>query len=56
MDVMPSKKLIIHEWKKHGSCSGLSQADYFDKVRKMFRECADSGALSFPASPCHDNA
>ena len=36
MDVMPSKKLIIHEWKKHGSCSGLSQQDYFISVRRIF--------------------
>ena len=43
MDVMPSKKLIIHEWKKHGSCSGLSQAAYFDRVEKTF------GALRIPA-------
>jgi ribonuclease T2 len=37
MDIMPSRKLIIHEWRKHGSCSGLSQADYFGAVRS-FRE------------------
>ena len=36
MDVMPSKKLIIHEWKKHGSCSGLSQQDYFNSARRIF--------------------
>lgn len=36
MDIMPSKKLIIHEWKKHGTCSGLSQAAYFNKVRDIF--------------------
>jgi ribonuclease T2 len=43
MDVMPSKKLIIHEWKKHGSCSGLSQAAYFNFVRQIF------GSLRIPA-------
>ncbi len=43
MDVMPSKKLIIHEWKKHGTCSGLSQADYFNSVRQIF------GGLRIPA-------
>ena len=43
MDVMPSKKLIIHEWKKHGTCSGLTQADYFGSVRKIF------GSLRIPA-------
>lgn len=43
LDVMPSKKLIIHEWKKHGACSGLTQADYFGSVRKIF------GSLRIPA-------
>jgi ribonuclease T2 len=33
MDIMPSRKLIIHEWRKHGSCSGLSQASYFRAIR-----------------------
>jgi ribonuclease T2 len=36
MDVMPSKKLIIHEWKKHGTCSDLSQVDYFNSIRQVF--------------------
>lgn len=26
---MPSMGLIGHQWRKHGSCSGLSQKDYF---------------------------
>ena len=43
MDVMPSKKLIIHEWKKHGTCSGLSQMDYFNSVREIF------GSVRIPA-------
>ncbi len=43
LDVMPSKKLIIHEWKKHGACSGLTQADYFGSVRKIF------GSVRIPA-------
>lgn len=33
-DIMPSAGLIRHQWRKHGSCSGLSQADYFDVLRK----------------------
>jgi len=36
MDIMPSKRLIIHEWKKHGTCSGLTQAGYFRTVRDIF--------------------
>ncbi len=35
-DVMPSKPLIIHEYKKHGTCSGLAPDAYFGLSRKMF--------------------
>ncbi len=35
MDLMPSRKLIIHEWKRHGTCSGVSQADYFRAIRLL---------------------
>lgn len=35
-DIMPSQRLIIHEWKKHGTCSGLSQKDYFGITRDLF--------------------
>lgn len=33
LDIMPSAGLIRHEWKTHGSCSGLSQSDYFNVLR-----------------------
>ena len=36
MGIMPSKKLIIHEWKKHGTCAGVSQSDYFRATRLLF--------------------
>ncbi len=36
MAIMPSKRLIIHQWKKHGSCSGVSQRDYFQATRLLF--------------------
>lgn len=32
-DIMPSAGLIRHQWRKHGSCSGLSQEDYFAVLR-----------------------
>ena len=32
-DIMPSAGLIIHEWRTHGSCTGLAQSDYFDVLR-----------------------
>lgn len=33
-DIMPSAGLIGHQWRKHGSCSGLSQGDYLALIRK----------------------
>lgn len=33
-DIVPSAGLIRHEWRKHGTCSGLSQSDYFEVLRK----------------------
>jgi ribonuclease T2 len=34
LDMMPSPGLVIHEWRRHGTCSGLSAAGYFDSIRK----------------------
>lgn len=39
-DIMPSAGLIRHQWRKHGSCSGLSQADYFAVLRAARRAVA----------------
>ncbi len=36
-DIMPSMGLIGHEWRKHGSCSGLSQRAYFSRLREAFQ-------------------
>ncbi len=32
-DLMPSAGLMGHQWRKHGSCAGVSQEDYFTLVR-----------------------
>jgi ribonuclease T2 len=34
LDLMPSPRLIFHEWDRHGTCSGLSAPAYFETVRK----------------------
>ncbi len=34
LDLMPSPRLVFHEWDRHGTCSGLSQHAYFEAVRK----------------------
>ena len=36
LDIMPSKQLIIHEYQKHGTCSGLSAERYFDIARRLY--------------------
>jgi ribonuclease T2 len=37
LDIMPSPRLVVHEYKKHGACSGLDPAAYYDVSRKLFR-------------------
>lgn len=34
----PSRGLIHHEWKKHGTCTGLSSLDYFRLAVKTFKK------------------
>lgn len=35
-DIMGSPGLAWHQWKKHGTCSGLSAADYFALSREAY--------------------
>jgi ribonuclease T2 len=34
LDLMPSPRLIFHEWDRHGTCSGLSAYAFFENVRR----------------------
>lgn len=36
LDIMPSPRLVIHEYKKHGTCSGLDPAGYYALSRRLF--------------------
>jgi len=40
--IMPSEKLIRHEWEKHGTCSGLPADQYFAQAEALM------GGLKFP--------
>jgi ribonuclease T2 len=39
-DLMPGYGLIIHEWRTHGMCTGLSQEAYFATLRKAYKSVA----------------
>lgn len=42
LDIMPSPRLAIHEYKKHGTCSGFDPAGYYTLARKLY------GAIRIP--------
>jgi ribonuclease T2 len=35
LPLMPSPRLIQHEWDQHGTCSGMAPAAYFDTIRNV---------------------
>jgi ribonuclease T2 len=35
LDIMPSERLVFHEYRKHGTCSGLGVDGYFDLARRL---------------------
>jgi ribonuclease T2 len=51
MDIMPSMGLIGHQWRKHGSCTGLGQKDYFAKTREAYSRVRIPEDLSGSRSP-----
>jgi ribonuclease T2 len=36
LDIMPSRGLVIHEYRTHGTCSGLDPVKYFATARQLF--------------------
>jgi ribonuclease T2 len=48
MDVMPSRGLIIHEYKKHGTCSGFRPSDYFRVARALYKRIRIPNRFQFP--------
>jgi ribonuclease T2 len=51
MRVMPSKRLIIHQWRKHGSCSGLTIENYFLATRLLFEKLKIPARFLSPQAP-----
>lgn len=50
-DVMGSTTLAAHQWRKHGSCSGLSGSDYLALSREAFGRIAKPEILRRVAEP-----
>ena len=46
LDIMPSRWLINHQWRKHGTCSQLSAKDYFAATRTAFQKVSVPPALA----------
>jgi ribonuclease T2 len=44
-DIMGSAGLAWHQWKKHGSCSGLSADDYFALSRRAYEAVTRPGVF-----------
>ena len=44
-DIMPSHSLVFHEWRKHGTCSGLAPEDYFRLTRRAYGKITIPGAF-----------
>ena len=52
-DIMGSGGLAWYQWKKHGRCTGLDAADYFDAAREAYKAIAIppvSGGIELRAS------
>lgn len=51
LDIMPSRKLIIHEYKKHGTCSGLSPENYYKASRILYKSVVIPPRYRAPEKP-----
>lgn len=50
-DLYPSEGLARYEWRKHGTCTGLSPSDYFDQVRRAREAVTIPASLQTPDEP-----
>ena len=51
MGFMPSRGLIIHEWRSHGSCTTLDPDDYFQLADRAFASVRVPQSLRAPRTP-----
>ncbi|MBX9634856.1 MAG: ribonuclease T2 [Magnetospirillum sp.] len=51
LPIMPSRQLVQHEWKKHGTCASASPSEYFGKTRAAFERVRIPKLFQAPALP-----
>ncbi len=49
-NIMPSEHLIEHEWVTHGTCSGLSEREFFQTAQRAFQAVKIPGRYAHPSS------
>lgn len=50
LDIMPSRTLVIHEYRKHGTCAGLSPEAYYETARKLHQSVRIPERYAGPAT------
>lgn len=51
LPLMPSRKLIQHEWARHGTCDGAAPAEYFSRTRQAYERVRVPKLLQTPDQP-----
>lgn len=51
LDIMPARALVIHEYRKHGTCSGLGPEAYYALSRKLFERIKIPARYLRPSKP-----
>ncbi len=51
LPIMPSRDLIAHQWRKHGTCQGGDAEAYFATIRQAFARVRIPAPLTAPPAP-----
>ena len=51
LDIMPARGLVIHQYRTHGTCSGLDPGAYFDLARRAFESVRIPARYVAPTAP-----